>query len=153
MSRLLAYWSYWSYSKPNNKGGGPYLSYCNIEHVGLIGRITRAGVHICHTVVFDIFDILVILCMYSSIFFIFDIFCIVHLPCILSFFGCQDSNFRTTRTSLHCNLMIFQMLEVHWMTCSHKSGHPYCRNRLLRHHSTLLLLFADQAGIQQLCCL
>ncbi len=35
--------------------------------------------------------------------------------------------------------MILQMLEVHWMACSHTLGHPYCSNRLLLHHSTLLL--------------
>jgi hypothetical protein len=30
-------------------------------------------------------------------------------------------------------------------------GRPSCSSRLFRHHSTLLLLYADQAGIQPHC--
>ena len=46
------------------------------------------------------------------------IFCILYTLCILFCFGCQDTNFQATRASLHCNLMILQIVEVLSTTCA-----------------------------------
>ncbi len=60
---------------------------------------------------------------------------------------CQDLNFQATRMSHHCNLVILLLVDV--IYCSLQSGLLYCSNSLLLLHSTLLLVCANQAWIQQ----
>ena len=63
----------------------------------------------------------------------------------------DEEEIQAMRKRFHFNTMIQQTVEVHWMTCSLKMGRPSYSSRLLRHHSTLLLSCAVQAGIRLHC--